>query len=228
MGEAAPVESRFSNGYQPRKRGIGFIRAIVYAIVTILVIYVLLPFTQMLSGDGKEVIEYREFDISPPPPPSPPDMEEPPEPEEQEEPPPELQEPPPPLDLAQLEMAMNPGIGDAQAAGLGFGSLEAQPNALADLELFDVKDLDERPNPIKRVNMIPPIQFKKERRSGIVRLEVMIDEKGSTTVLEIVESSDPALEGPAIEAAEQWIWTAPKKNGDPVKARYIFPIGFRF
>ena len=57
----------------------------------------------MLTGDGKDVIEYREFDISPPPPPSPPDMEDPPEPEEQEEPPPELQEPPPPLDLAQLE-----------------------------------------------------------------------------------------------------------------------------
>ena len=212
MSDAAPVESKFSNGYQPKKQGIGFIRAIVYAIVTILAIYVLLPFTQMLTGDGKDVLEYREFDISPPPPPSPPD----------------LQEPPPPLDLAQLEMAMNPGIGDAEAAGLGFGSLEAQPDALADLELFDVKDLDERPNPIKRVNIIPPIQFKKERRSGMIRLEVMIDEKGATTVLEIVESSDPALEAPAIEAAEQWIWTAPKKNGEPVKARYIFPIGFRF
>ena len=62
----------------------------------------------------------------------------------------------------------------------------------------------------------------------MIRLEVMIDEKGATTVLEIVESSDPALEAPAIEAAEQWIWTAPKKNGEPVKARYIFPIGFRF
>ena len=222
MSDAAPAESKFSNGYQPKKQGIGFIRAIVYAIVTILAIYVLLPFTQMLTGDGKDVLEYREFDISPPPPPSPPDMEEPPEPEEQEEPPPDLQEPPPPLDLAQLEMAMN------QAAGLGFGSLEAQPDALADLELFDVKDLDERPNPIKRVNIIPPIQFKKERRSGMIRLEVMIDEKGATTVLEIVESSDPALEAPAIEAAEQWIWTAPKKNGEPVKARYIFPIGFRF
>ena len=227
MSDTAPTQSKFSNGYQPKKHGIGFIRALAYAIVTILAIYVLLPFTQMLTGDGKDVIEYREFDISPPPPPSPPDMEDPPEPEEQRSRR-RNQEPPPPLDLAQLEMAMNPGIGDAQAAGLGFGSLESQPNALADLELFDVKDLDERPNPIKRVNIIPPIQFKKERRSGMVRLEVMIDEKGATMVLEIVESSDPALEAPAIEAAEQWIWTAPKKNGEPVKARYIFPIGFRF
>ena len=61
MSDAAPAESKFSNGYQPKKQGIGFIRAIVYAIVTILAIYVLLPFTQMLTGDGKDVLEYREF-----------------------------------------------------------------------------------------------------------------------------------------------------------------------
>lgn len=228
MAKDKDNQSHFDDGYAPTRFRVAIIRAIVYAGASVLAIYVLLPFTQLISGPPKNVIEFREFDISQPPPPSPPDMEEPPEPEVEEEPPPELREPPPPLDLAQLEMAMNPGIGDAQAAGLGLGGFESQPNALADLQLFDVKDLDERPKPIRQVKMIPPTAFKKERRSGLVRLEVMIDEKGATKVLKVVESSDRALEDSAISTAEQWIWTPPKKNGEPVKARYVFPIGFRF
>ncbi|MCH6258209.1 energy transducer TonB [Puniceicoccaceae bacterium K14] len=228
MANSKKSDSRFDDGYKPTKFNVALARAIAYAGASVLAIYVLLPFTQLISGSQKKVIEYREFDIAPPPPPSPPDLEEPPEPEVEEEPPPELREPPPPLDLAQLEMAMNPGIGDAQAAGLGFGGFENQPNALADLQLFDVKDLDERPKPIRQVKMIPPTAFKKERRDGLVRLEVMIDENGKTKVLNVVESSDRALEESAIATAEQWIWTPPKKNGEAVKARYVFPIGFRF
>lgn len=228
MAKSSKSSSLFENGYAPAKFRIAIIRAIVYAGVSVLAIYILLPFTQLISGTPKKVIEFREFNVAPPPPPSPPDLEEPPEPEVEEDPPPELSEPPPPLDLAQLEMAMNPGIGDAQAAGLGFGGFDSQPNALADLQLFDVKDLDERPKPTRQVKMMPPIQFKKERRSGIVRLEVMIDENGRTKVLKVVESSDRALEASAISAAEQWIWTPPKKNGEAVKARYVFPIGFKF
>ena len=221
-------KARFENGYQAPRFRVAIIRSVVYAVVCVLGIFALLPLTQLISGTQRDVIEYREFDVAPPPPPSPPELDEPPPEEVEEEPPPELQEPPPPLDLAQLEMAMNPGIGDAQAAGLGFGALEAQPNALADLDLFDVKDLDELPKPIRSVKMIPPLDFKRERRSGIVKLEVMIDEQGATRVLEVLEATDPSLHDPAITAVEQWIWTPPKKNGEAVKARYIFPIGFKF
>lgn len=228
MAGSSDKVSKFENGYKPTRFRVAILRSVIYAGCSLFAIYTLLPLTQFITGQKKDVIEYREFDIAQPPPPAPPDLEEPPEPEPEENPPPELKEPPPPLDLAQLEMAMNPGIGDAQAAGLGFGGIEAQPDALADLQLFDVKDLDKRPTPRRQVKMVPPIEFKKERRSGWVRLEVMIDEQGRTTVLSVVESSASALEVSAIEAAEQWTWTAPTKNGDPVKARYIFPIGFKF
>lgn len=228
MAKSKKYDSIFENGYAPAKFRIAILRAVIYAGASVLAIYVLLPFTQLISGTPKKVIEFREFDVSPPPPPSPPDLEEPPEQEVEEETPPELSEPPPPLDLAQLEMAMNPGIGDAQAAGLGFGGFDSGPNALADLQLFDVKDLDERPKPLKRVAMIAPTNFKKERRSGTVRLEITIDESGRTKVLSVVESTDSSLEEPAIAAAEQWVWSPPKKNGEPVKARYYLPLGFKF
>lgn len=218
----------FENGYSPARFRVSLLRAFLYAAASVLAIYVVLPFTQLISGFKKEVIEYREFNVSPPPPPPPPEMDEPPPPEPEEEPPPELREPPPPLDLAQLEMALNPGIGDAQAAGLGFGGFEAQPDALADLQLFDVQDLDEPPKAINRVAISVPHSFRRERRSGQVRLEIQIDERGRTTVLRVLTSSDSQLEGPAAEAAEKWTWTPPKKNGEAVRARYILPLGFKF
>lgn len=228
MSDSANKASKFENGYKPTRFSVAIIRAVIFAALSLFAIYALLPLTQFIGGQQKDVIEFREFDIAQPPPPAPPDLEEPPEPEPEETPPPELREPPPPLDLAQLEMALNPGIGDAQAAGLGFGGLEAQPDALADLNLFDVKDLDERPTPIRQVAMVAPIEFRKERRSGTLRIEIMIDENGITKVLNILESPGETANQPAIEALEQWVWTPPKKNGEAVKARYIIPFGWRF
>lgn len=226
MADPANKASKFENGYKPTRFSVAIIRAVIFAALSLFAIYALLPLTQFIGGQKKDVIEFREFDIAQPPPPAPPDLEEPPEPEPEETPPPELREPPPPLDLAQLEMALNPGIGDAQAAGLGFGGLEAQPDALADLKLFDVKDLDERPKVLKAVNMVAPIEFRKERRSGRVQLVIQIDEMGRTTVLEIADTTSPLIVDNAIEAAEQFLWTPPKKNGEAVRAKYTITLGF--
>lgn len=215
--------------YQPKKRpGIGRARIMLYAFLGPLAAFALLPFTQALSNLGQDRVELYSFDIAPPPPPPPPDIEEPPEEEVEQEPPPEMQQPPPPLSLSQLELALNPGIGDAMAATLGFGGFSVQPDALEEMQLFDVKDLDELPRPINRVPIETPPRFRQERISGLVRLEVMIDENGRTTVLSIVESSHSELEEPAREAAQKWTWTPPKKNGEPVRARYYFPLGFTF
>lgn len=226
MSDRNAVTSKFENGYTPTRFRVAILRALIFAGLSLLAIYTLLPLTQFIGGSPKEVIEFREFDIAQPPPPAPPDLEEPPEAEPEETPPPDLQEPPPPLDLAQLEMALNPGIGDAQAAGLGFGGIEAQPDALADLQLFDVKDLDEPPKNLKNVRMVAPIEFRKERRSGRVTLLVKIDTNGFTTVLEVVKTSSPAIVANAIEAAEQFLWTPPMKNGEAVNAKYTFTLGF--
>ncbi|MBC2605426.1 energy transducer TonB [Pelagicoccus albus] len=226
MAQSLKETSKFENGYKPTRFRVAVLRAVIYAACSLFAIYTLLPLTQFIAGQKKDVIEYREFDIAQPPPPAPPEMDEPPEPEPEENPPPELQEPPPPLDLAQLEMAMNPGIGDAQAAGLGFGGMDAQPDALADLQLFDVKDLDERPKNLKAVKMIAPIEFRKERRSGRVTVEVQIDVNGHVKVLKVVETTSPAIVEAAIEAAEQFLWTTPMKNGEPVNARYRYTLGF--
>ena len=214
--------------YEPPSMTPALGRVIVYALVLTGVILLLIPFTQYITGlvDGKP--DLIAINVVPPPPPAPPDIEGPPEPPPPEEPPPEFSEPPPPVSLAQLDVALEAGIGDALSDGFGFGGFSVQPNAVEDILLFDVKDLDEVPRPIRQVSIVAPIRFKQGRINGLVRLEVQIDEEGKTTVLDIVETSHRELVEPAIEAAEQWLWTPPKKNGEPVRARYYFPLGFKF
>lgn len=205
----------------------GRFKALVFAGILNLLIFCLIPFTQFLSGLGRPDAQVRNFDIVQPIPPPPP-FQEPPEPPPPEEPLPEWQPPPPTLSLAQLELALNPGIGDALTGLGGLAAFDLSPDAAFEAQLFRVQDLDELPRPIRQVKLIPPSRFRQERLSGLVKLEIMIDEKGMTTVRRTIESSHPDLEKPAWEALSQWVWTSPRKNGQPVRARYVLPIGFRF
>ena len=214
--------------YYQKSSSFGFGRAVFYALSTTVVILFLIPFTQYITSLADSGPEIRSIDLAPPPPPPPPDMEEPPEVEQEQQSAPDIQPPPPMLSFSQLEVALDAGIGDAVSGSFGFGGFSVQPDISSDLQLFDVKDLDERPQPRIQVKMEPPIRFKRERLSGVVRLEIAIDEEGRTKVLNVVESTSSELHESAIKAAEQWVWTPPKKNGKPVKARYIFPIGFKF
>lgn len=227
MGKST-IKSRLGEGtVPPRSLRQRFLSVVLGGLISLAILFVI-PFTQMLSGLNPPEKKLRSFDVVQPPPPPPPELEEPPEEPPPEEPPPEMTQPPPPLSLTQLELALNPGIGDALSGAGGFEAFDLAPDAAMEAQLFNVKDLDEPPRPVRQVKMEPPARFRQERISGLVRVEIMIDEDGQTTVRKILESSHPELEAPAREALRQWRWTPPKKNGEPVKARYIMPIGFRF
>lgn len=216
----------FQDGYHRGSFRSGLIRAFLYGGAITSAIMLVLPFTQMLSSLGKDDQKVRSFDIVQPPPPPPPDIEEPPEEPPPEEPPPEMSQPPPPMNLAQLELALNPGIGDAVAGGLGFSGFDVQPDAAADIELFDVKDLDELPRPLGSPRMVAPIQAKRERISGRYRFEVEINQEGRTRVLKVLSAEPSQYTQEAREFAETIRWTPPLKNGQPVRARYILPVGW--
>ena len=201
-------------------------RVVVYAVILTLAILFLIPFTQFITAlvDGRP--EIRSVDVVPPPPPPPPEIEDPPEEPPPEESPPELSEPPPPLDFAQLDVVLEAGVGDAMAGGLGFGGFAVQPDAIADLQLFDVKDLDEVPRPLGTYRMETPIEAKRERLSGRFRVEVEINENGVTRAIEVLEGSPSRFSPEAIAFVETIRWTPPKKNGEPVRARYVVPVGW--
>ena len=78
-----------------------------------LFLFLLLPFVQAITEPPSKDLELRTVDTADvPPPPPPPEEEEEEKPSEPDEvKPPELTDAAPPLDLSQLELALNPGMG---------------------------------------------------------------------------------------------------------------------
>jgi protein TonB len=211
--------------YQPASMTPAILRVVIYASALTLAIMFLIPFTQYITSlvdGGPDVVA---VDVLPPPPPPPPEMEEPPEEPPPEEPPPEMSEPPPPLSLSQLDVALEAGVGDAMAGSFGFGGFAVQPDALADMQLFDVRDLDEAPRRIVTVNPEYPFHFKQERIKFRCVVHIIIDERGNVEVSEIQDLKHNDARQPMIEALEKWKYTPPKKNGEPVRAKFFFTMG---
>jgi protein TonB len=190
-------------------------------------VFLLLPFTQYISGSGEPTIEIRSVDITLPPPPPPPPEPPPPEEQEQEEPPPELQRTPPQLSLSQMELALNPGIGDAMAGAFEFSGFGVQPDAVGDLDIFDVADLDRPPRRTRTVPPVYPADLRRAHVQGEVTLILVIDQTGRAKVERVAESTNREFVQAAVTAAEQCQWEPPTKDGEAVRARYSMRVPFR-
>jgi protein TonB len=192
--------------------------------------FLLLPFTTLITGAANNKKDIVSVDVSlPPPPPPPPEMEKPPE-----EPPPEEEPPPPdnnanPLSLAQMDVALNVGFGDAMAGGFSVEGFATQSEAttVADLGIFDVKDLDKPPSRTKTVTPAYPPELKRARVQGTVVLLIIIDQNGRVSVDKVLESSAREFESAAVTAAEQCLFEPPMKGGQAVRARYRMQVPFR-
>lgn len=190
-------------------------------------VFLLLPFTQYISGGNDGKVDIRSVDVTLPPPPPPPPEPPPPEEQHEEEPPPDLQKSPPQLSLSQMELALNPGIGDAMAGAFAFEGFGVQPDAVGDLDIFDVADLDRPPRRVKTVPPVYPIEMRRSRIQGVVALILVIDKNGNATVEKVAETTNREFNQAAIAAAEQCRWEPPMKNGEPVRARYLMRVPFR-
>ncbi len=140
---------------------------------------------------------------------------------------PELEQELQPLDLSQLDVALNPGVGDALSMGnaiLGFG---VTPNTIAQMDIFELKDLDNDPQRIVAVAPVYPFQFKRDGINGWVKLIIIIDERGKVVNAVVESSSHREFEKPGIEAVLQWRFEPGTRNGKPVKVRRLQPITFR-
>ena len=79
--------------YNPPAGGVSWPLTVLGALLGTLCVFLVLPFTQLISSGAKRSLEIMRIDTASPPPPPPPEMETPPPPEPEEaEPPPELSE----------------------------------------------------------------------------------------------------------------------------------------
>ena len=152
-----------------------------------------------------------------PPPPPPEDLPPPPE-DKEELDKPDINEPPPPMTLAQLEMALNPGSGNAMG-DFGFGDFDTGIDAFEGMQIFDLKDLDKQPKAIYQVKPNYPYALKQAQIAGWVLLEWLIDENGRVLRARAVESTHREFEQPAIDSIMRSKWQPGKKDGKNVNVR---------
>lgn len=201
--------------------------AIIGMILCTAGVFLLLPLTQMIAAIGKKKTETLSIEVAlEPPPPPPPDLDVP-DPPPEEPPPPEMQQEVQPLSLSQMDVALNLGTGDATAGAFSFDGFGVDAGDTAnDLQIFDIRDLDQAPGMIQQGQFVYPAELRRARVSGLVVLVVIIDETGSVKVESVKDGRIREFIESATRFAETCKFQPPTKNGKPVKARYTFPVRF--
>lgn len=199
---------------------------VVGAVGLTLAFFLVLPLMQSLTRPptadlALQTVEAAQLD--PPPPPPEEQREEEPEPEE---PPPQLHEEAPPLDLAQLELALQPGLSEGWLGGDFAVKLNTVVAESQDVEaLFSLADLDQKP----RVVYQPGPTLSREVRQkapGTVYVIFIVDQRGRVENPIVERSTDPVFEKPALAAVKQWKFEPGKRNGQPVRFRMRVPFTF--
>ncbi|MCD8535672.1 MAG: energy transducer TonB, partial [Verrucomicrobia bacterium] len=114
------------------------------------------------------------------------------------------------------------------AGAFAFGGFDEQPDAVSELDIFDVSDLDRPPGRLKTVPPIYPPELRRARVTGEVVLVILIDQNGRVSIEDVESSTAREFEKAAIMAAEQCVFESPMKNGKAVKARYRMKVPFKF
>jgi len=220
-----PQSNKMSTNYKPSNQtGNPFANGGIGMIVTI-AIFMALPLMSILSDVVQKTNVIQVADNAEPPPPPPPDELPPPPEEEEEQEKPEMEEPPPPMTLTQLELALNPGAGNA-AGDFGFGDFNTGIDALADMQIFDLQDLDKQPRPLFQIKPVYPYSLKQAQVQGWVQVEWVIDPQGRVLRPRAVKSTHREFEQPAVEAIMRSKWQPGKKDGKNVAVRVRQRIDF--
>lgn len=213
-------------------RGAQNLMAVLGAVGLTFGFFLILPLLQEMGRSPERTMEVRQVDTAVLEPPPPPEVEDEEEPEEAEEPPPtELTEQsPPPMDLSQLEMALDFGMGDGMggAGSLAVGRLTGS-DADRDEEtagIFSMADLDQRPRVVSQPPPRYPAELRGRKLRGTVYILFIVDQDGRVVKPKVQKSTHSAFERPALEAVRSWKFEPGKRGGTPVRFRMRVPITF--
>lgn len=185
--------------------------------------FLVLPLIQAIAKGPSSDLLVTSMSVADAPPPPPPPEEQPEEEEKEEEPPPEMMEEVPQLDLSQLELALNPGLGGDYLGGDSMLRINPAAAAEAASAVFSQSDLDQAPLP---VHQPPPAitAAMKQRAPGSVVVIFEVDQTGRVQNPRVRSSSDPVFETAVLAAIRQWRFEPGKRNGEPVRTRMLQPF----
>ncbi|MBT6659811.1 MAG: energy transducer TonB [Verrucomicrobia bacterium] len=206
--------------FQVETRNTGVLWGLTGGLLISLLLFLILPFTQKLSGSNpKNLLLKVDVSLPPPPPPPPPPPEE-----EEEEEKPELQEEQQMLTLSQLELALNPGAGGVGIyAGL---NPKVSTDAIAEMKIFDLSEVDREPRPLVRIPPQYPPKLLLNRVSGRVDLLIVIDEEGRVTDYQVRRFTHNEFKREVTRVIRQWKFSPAMKDGRKVAVRKVQPFYF--
>jgi periplasmic protein TonB len=195
-----------------------------------LALFLVLPMLENIGRqEGREDLNLTTVDAVEQPPPPPVVEEQKPEPPPEAPPPPELTENAPPLDLSQLELALNPGMGDGAAGdfavklpatdGLAGGKGSSD-------DIFSMADLDQSPRVIFQPAPQYPPELKKKKIQGTVYILFIVDQDGRVRDPKVQKSDNPGFDAPALQAVKKWRFDPGKVGGKAVQFRMRVPLTF--
>jgi protein TonB len=198
---------------------------IVGALGLTLLMFLILPFTQLFSHVQREILQLRQIEVVLPPPPPPP--RQPPPEEKKPEEKPELKDKPKPLNLSQLELVLNPGTGGALEGDFGLG-FEMAPNVVEEMKIFELSEVDKEPQLIFQAQPTYPPRAYRERAQGTVIVQFVVDVDGSVFNVAVKQrSSSRDLDEAALNSVMRYKFTPGIKDGQPVRVKYEVPVTFK-
>ena len=176
---------------------------------------------QWLPSEMVEKIEIREIAIlsTPPPPPPPPTVQQ------QAVNTPvslQVQGAGPSLEMIKITQKIDiskPDVPTVTPQQTQWQSLEVDWNA------FDLNDLDNLPTLLTPLRItFPKSLSRKGIRQVLIKLDVAINEQGQVTLISIIDNPHPELVTEIQRLVRNSRFTAPQKDNQPVRARFIWPV----
>lgn len=138
---------------------------------------------------------------------------------------PDEQSPPPKpeMNIETPEFELNADL----EAGQGMGV--AMPNPVQDLGdmVFNLSDLDRKPQLINRIQPVYPYEARRKEINGRVILRFIVDREGNVRNIRVVRAEPEGLfEKNAKEAVDKWRFKPGYFSGEPVNTRVTVPIKF--
>ena len=195
-----------------------------------LALFLVLPMLENIGRqDSKDDLQLTTVDAVEQPPPPTVTEEKKPEPPPEEAPPPELTEQAAPLDLSQLELALNPGLGEGAvgdfAVKLSTGEGPAGMKSSSE-DIFSMAELDQVPRVIFQPAPQYPPELKKKKIQGTVYVLFIVDQEGRVRDPKIQKSDNTAFDLPAMNAVKKWRFEPGKVGGKAVQFRMRVPLTF--
>ncbi|MFY9345297.1 MAG: energy transducer TonB [Planctomycetota bacterium] len=193
--------------------------------------FLVLPVLQAISATPVADLTLTAVDTALlPPPPATPAAPPPPAAKSEAPEPPQLTDAAPPLDLAQLELALSPGLGAFDGAGdfaVRLTAVTAAGDAgAADDEMFSLADLDQKPRPLFQQQPALTAALRKKLPATVYVL-FTVDASGRVEDATVQSSTDPLFEPAVLAAVRQWKFEPGQRGGQPVRFRVRQPFSFQ-